>query len=123
MIIPQDISRVILNLLNNAFYAVREKNYLPNIILTTEKNNSSIIISVIDNGYGIPEDIKDKIFQPFFTNKPAGEGTGLGLSISYDIVRAHGGEISIQNRNGSVFKVILPITLSIISEHTFQLQS
>ena len=123
MIIPQDISRVILNLLNNAFYAVRERNYLPNVILTTEKNNYSIIISVIDNGYGVPEDIKDKIFQPFFTSKPAGEGTGLGLSVSYDIVRAHGGEINIFNHNGSVFKVILPIKLKLTPENTFHLQS
>ncbi len=102
-IVPQDIGRVILNLINNAFYAVNEKKklsangYQPTAKITTRKLNDRVEIIVADNGNGIPDKIKDKIFQPFFTTKPTGSGTGLGLSLSYDIVKAHGGEIKVES--------------------------
>ena len=101
-VIPQDIGRVILNLISNAFYAVDEKkksgieNYEPIVSITTKKLNNSIEIKVTDNGNGIRQEILNKIFQPFFTTKPTGQGTGLGLSLSYDIVKAHGGEIIVE---------------------------
>ena len=100
-VIPQDIGRTVLNLINNAFYAVNEKakqgitNYEPTVSISTKKENDHVLISVIDNGNGIPDSIKEKIFQPFFTTKPTGQGTGLGLSLSYDIVKAHGGSITV----------------------------
>jgi len=115
-IIPQDIGRVILNLITNAFYAVQAETrhtlsvqYEPTVWVTTEKIGNQVIISVKDNGTGIPEHIRDKIFQPFFTTKPAGEGTGLGLSLSYDIIRAHEGklEVSSDPEKGSTFTIIL----------------
>jgi signal transduction histidine kinase/ligand-binding sensor domain-containing protein len=109
-VIPQDIGRVLLNLINNAFYAVSEarstkreagsKDYKPEVIVSTKKNEKSIEIRVKDNGGGIPQNIVDKIFQPFFTTKPTGSGTGLGLSLSYDIVKAHGGEIKVNSNEG-----------------------
>ncbi|HRI22064.1 MAG TPA: ATP-binding protein, partial [Panacibacter sp.] len=94
-IIPQDMGRVILNLITNAFYAVMEKKkeqpeaYEPSVNVSTKKVKDRIEIRVADNGKGIPQNIIDKIFQPFFTTKPTGQGTGLGLSLSYDIVKAH----------------------------------
>ena len=116
-IIPQDIGRVILNLINNAFYVVDEKkksgieNYEPTVSVSTKKINGKIEIKVADNGNGIPQKIVDKIFQPFFTTKPTGQGTGLGLSLSYDIVKAHGGEIKVETKEGegSVFTIQIPI--------------
>ena len=116
-IIPQDIGRVLLNLYNNAFYAVSEKkkqqaeNYEPTVSIKTKKLDGKIEVSVKDNGNGIPENIVDKIFQPFFTTKPIGQGTGLGLSLSYDIVKAHGGEMKVETKEseGSEFIVQLPI--------------
>ncbi|MBS1730770.1 MAG: nuclear transport factor 2 family protein [Bacteroidetes bacterium] len=105
-VVRQDIGRVILNLINNAFYAVSEKaklqasGYEPRVIVSTKKLNDKVEIRVNDNGNGIPEKIKDKIFQPFFTTKPTGSGTGLGLSLSYDIVKAHGGEIKMETKEG-----------------------
>jgi signal transduction histidine kinase len=105
-IVPQDIGRVILNLITNAFYAVTEKKksgiegYEPTVSVITKKRNGKVEISVKDNGNGIPDSIKDKIFQPFFTTKPTGSGTGLGLSLSYDIVKAHGGEIKVESKEG-----------------------
>ncbi|HEV8081889.1 MAG TPA: ATP-binding protein [Chitinophagaceae bacterium] len=116
-IIPQDIGRVLLNLYNNAFYAVNEKkkasaeNYQPIVTVQTKKINDKIEIVVEDNGNGIPQNIVDKIFQPFFTTKPTGQGTGLGLSLSYDIIKAHGGEIAVETAEGeeSKFKIYLPI--------------
>ncbi|WP_235905989.1 sensor histidine kinase [Ginsengibacter hankyongi] len=90
-IVPQDIGRVLLNLYNNAFYAINEKakqqpnGYEPTISATTKKEGDKVILTVKDNGNGIPQKVIDKIFQPFFTTKPTGEGTGLGLSLSYDI--------------------------------------
>ena len=119
-IIPQDIGRVILNLINNAFYAVDEKkkqnpNFEPIVIVSTKTvkpplGGLGVWISVKDNGNGIPQKVLDKIFQPFFTTKPTGQGTGLGLSLSYDIVKAHGGEIKVETveTEGSIFKIILP---------------
>jgi signal transduction histidine kinase len=128
-IIPQDIGRVLLNLYNNAFYAVNEKmksapnGYEPQVTVSTrlvpETENSpirqsanSIIISVKDNGNGIPQKILDKIFQPFFTTKPTGQGTGLGLSLSYDIVKAHGGEITLNSKTGAGSEFIIKLPIS-----------
>ncbi|MBS1921395.1 MAG: HAMP domain-containing histidine kinase, partial [Bacteroidetes bacterium] len=115
-IVPQDIGRVILNLINNAFYAVNEKKkqnivgYESMVIVSTKKENGKVLISVKDNGNGIPATIKDKIFQPFFTTKPTGQGTGLGLSLSYDIVKAHGGDLKVETKEseGSTFSIGLP---------------
>ncbi len=121
-VIAQDIGRVMLNLINNAFYAVSEKasssdeNFRPKVIVSTRKIESGIEISVSDNGSGIPDSIKEKIFQPFFTTKPTGSGTGLGLSLSYDIVKAHGGELKVESspageagKEGSKFVIVLPL--------------
>ena len=120
-IIPQDIERVVLNLLTNAFYAVDEKKklnipgYEPTVTVSTRLLNPpsggrGAEIRVSDNGNGIPQKVLDKIFQPFFTTKPTGQGTGLGLSLSYDIVKAHGGEIKVDTKegDGSVFILNLP---------------
>ena len=117
-IISQDIGRVILNLITNAFYAVMEKKklkpegYEPTVTVSTKKNNNKIIVSVKDNGTGIPKKALDKIFQPFFTTKPTGQGTGLGLSLSYDIVtKGHGGELKVETTDGECteFSIILPV--------------
>ncbi len=133
-IVPQDIGRVLLNLYNNAFYAVAEKNasinsaqvaslhspgqansarqsYQPTVSVSTKKISNKIDISVKDNGNGIPQNIINKIFQPFFTTKPTGQGTGLGLSLSYDIIKAHGGEIKVETKEGegTEFIIQLPI--------------
>jgi signal transduction histidine kinase len=112
-VIPQDIGRVLLNLINNAFYAVNQRNnavetlhatslpYQPTVTVSTKKLAAAIEISVKDNGNGIPEAIKDKIFQPFFTTKPTGQGTGLGLSLAYDIVtKGHGGTLNFESKAG-----------------------
>jgi len=115
-IIPQDIGRVILNLITNAFYAVNQQritsngSYEPTVSVSTKKEDGKVLISVKDNGNGIPDKIKDKIFQPFFTTKPTGQGTGLGLSLSYDIVKAHGGELKLETRvgEGTTFIIKLP---------------
>ena len=116
-IIPQDIGRVVLNLITNAFYAVNEKSkqgiadYEPTVSVVTKKVNHQVEIRVTDNGNGIPANIVDKIFQPFFTTKPTGQGTGLGLSLSYDIVKAHGGELKVETKEGmgTEFIIQLPI--------------
>ena len=105
-IIPQDIGRVLLNLINNAFYVVNEKSkqhiegYEPTVSLSTRMLRDKVEIKVADNGNGISQKILDKIFQPFFTTKPTGQGTGLGLSLSYDIVKAHGGELKVETKEG-----------------------
>lgn len=106
-IVSQDIGRVLLNLFNNAFYAVMQKknssglsNYEPTVSVTTKKINGKTEIYVKDNGTGIPQKVVDKIFQPFFTTKPTGQGTGLGLSLSYDIIKTHGGEIKVETQEG-----------------------
>jgi signal transduction histidine kinase len=101
-------------------YAVNEKRkasnspYEPSISVSTKKTNNKVEIQVKDNGNGIPQNIVDKIFQPFYTTKPTGQGTGLGLSLSYDIVKAHGGEIRVNTKEGegSEFVVQLPIPYS-----------
>ncbi len=116
-IVAQDIGRVLLNLINNAFYAVKTQNfasppepdYKPTVTVSTKNIGDRIEVSVKDNGNGIPDHIKDKIFQPFFTTKPTGQGTGLGLSLSYDIVKAHGGELKVETKEGegSEFVIVL----------------
>ncbi len=114
----QEIGQVLLNLFNNAFYAVKQKlktaeaDYKPEVSVTSTTENGNIIIKVKDNGNGIPDAIKDKIMQPFFTTKPTGDGTGLGLSLSYDIVvKGHGGSVMVNSREGegAEFIVKLPI--------------
>ena len=131
-VVPQDIGRVLLNLINNAFYAVAEaqraketavsearsskteagsRDYKPEVTLITQQLNNSITIRVVDNGPGVAEQVRDKIFQPFFTTKPTGQGTGLGLSLSYDIVKAHGGELKVESKEneGTEFIIQLPV--------------
>ena len=121
-IIPQDIGRVILNLITNAFYVVDEKKkqigdgYEPMVTVSTKRTAplpggpQGVEVRVADNGNGIPQKVLDKIFQPFYTTKPTGQGTGLGLSLSYDIVKAHGGELKVETKEGegSVFMIQLP---------------
>ena len=116
-IVQQDIGRVMLNLFNNAFYAVNEKmktagaDYKPEVTVTTAVENNWVTITVKDNGIGIPDAIRDKIMQPFFTTKPTGQGTGLGLSLSYDIVvKGHGGQLAVTSEEGAYtqFTVSLP---------------
>ena len=141
-IIPQDIGRVILNLITNAFYAVDEKkkqleqktsgdsnltgfqnlsglkSYEPTVSVSTEAvipppgggGSRGVIISVKDNGPGIPQKVLDKIFQPFFTTKPTGQGTGLGLSLAYDIVKAHGGELKVETKEGDGSEFIIQLS-------------
>jgi two-component system NtrC family sensor kinase len=112
-LIPQDVGRVLLNLYNNAFYSVTEKKkqqpetYEPTVSVNTKKAGDDVLISVRDNGSGIPQKIIDKIFQPFFTTKPAGQGTGLGLSISYDVIKAHGGEITVDTKEGDYTEFVI----------------
>jgi two-component system NtrC family sensor kinase len=128
MVSPQDIGRVLLNLYNNAFYAVQQKQrqmqktvvagagyeseapYRPTVWVSTRQVNGSVELSVRDNGVGIPEAIRDKIFQPFFTTKPTGEGTGLGLSLSYDIItKGHGGEMVLESREGERTELVISL--------------
>jgi len=114
-VVPQDISRVFLNIINNACYAAYERkkkssdsNFSPTLKITTKKLNDKTEIRISDNGNGIPDDILDKIFQPFFTTKPTGEGTGLGLSLSYDIVtKVHGGELKVDSKQGDGTEFII----------------
>lgn len=117
-VLTQEIGRVLLNLFTNAFYATHQKQkklgeaYKPMVSVKTTLKDKGIEITVKDNGIGIPEAIKDKIMQPFFTTKPTGEGTGLGLSLSYDIVvKAHGGTITVDSLENdyTVFTILLPI--------------
>jgi signal transduction histidine kinase/ligand-binding sensor domain-containing protein len=121
----QDIGRVLLNLYNNAFYAVSEKmkslngssgeKYEPRVWVSTkaigsESQNGTVMISVKDNGNGISSRVVDKIFHPFFTTKPTGEGTGLGLSLAYDIIKSHGGSLTVETKEGQYteFQILLP---------------
>ena len=142
-IVGQDVGRVILNLINNAFYAVNERKnleannlvgfknlrgladdeknlfgfenlrgYQPSVTVITKKIANTIESRVKDNGTGIPESVKEKIFQPFFTTKPTGQGTGLGLSLAYDIItKGHGGNLKVESEEGvgSEFVIILPL--------------
>jgi signal transduction histidine kinase len=115
-VVPQEIGSVLLNLFNNAFYAVNEKKqkqdatFKPLVSVITKKENEKVVIKVTDNGFGIPQSSVDKIFQPFYTTKPAGQGTGLGLSLSYDIIKAHDGSIKVETKEneGTVMIVELP---------------
>ncbi len=122
-IIPQDIGRVVLNLITNAFYAANEKKkeleqkpsglngFKPTVSVITKKENNQLEIKVSDNGNGIPKDIIDKIFQPFFTTKPTGQGTGLGLSMSYDIItKGHGGKLKVDTKEGEGTTFIIELT-------------
>ncbi len=134
-IVAQDIGRVILNLYTNAFYAITEKasaytklspgalakseasaddsgnQYEPTLSVSTKKIGNKVEIRIADNGNGIPQKVRDKIFNPFFTTKPTGQGTGLGLSLSYDIIKAHGGELKMESKEGegAAFIIELPI--------------
>ncbi|HNJ94890.1 MAG TPA: HAMP domain-containing sensor histidine kinase, partial [Ferruginibacter sp.] len=114
-VLPQDLGRVILNLINNAFYAVTERKkknepgYEPTVTVSSEKEKNHVLIKVKDNGTGIPKKVLDKIFQPFFTTKPTGQGTGLGLSLSYDIIKAHGGELNVETKEGAGTSFIIQI--------------
>jgi PAS domain S-box-containing protein len=120
-LVPQDVTRVLLNLFSNGFYAARRRQSMeatagfePTLKVATRELGDAVEIRVRDNGIGIAEEIKDKLFQPFFTTKPTGEGTGLGLSISYDIVtQQHGGSITVESKVGefSEFTIRLPRTL------------
>jgi two-component system NtrC family sensor kinase len=120
-LVPQDLSRVIINLLNNAFYAVHDKKhmqfngYIPTVTIRTSRDDNKVMLSIHDNGAGIPEAVKTKIFEPFFTTKPMGEGTGLGLSICADIVKAAHGDISVASspETGTEFKVVFPASAPI----------
>jgi len=125
-IFPQDITRVLLNLISNGFYAAIKRQAgangsddEPTLSAATRNRGDKVEISIRDNGTGIPADLKDKIFNPFFTTKPAGEGTGLGLSISHDIVvKQHGGSIEIDTEPGQFteIRVILPRVLALLPE-------
>ena len=122
-LVPQDIGRVLLNLINNAFYAVMQRerqlpessklsgSYMPTVTVSTQKTGHHIIIKIKDNGTGIPDSVKARIFQPFFTTKPTGQGTGLGLSLAYDIVvKGHGGMLEVESKEGegTIFVINLP---------------
>jgi two-component system, NtrC family, sensor kinase len=119
--VPQDIGRAMLNLITNAFYAAplppqggfKDPNYKhePTIWLSTKKVGDKVLISVKDNGPGIPQKVLDKIFQPFFTTKPTGQGTGLGLSLAYDIVKAHGGDLKVETKEGEGSEFIIELPL------------
>ncbi len=116
-IVIQDFSRVLVNLFNNAFYSLTQKKsqhpegYEPTLSVSTKKLADKIEIHIRDNGVGIPQKVLDKIFQPFFTTKPTGQGTGLGLSLSYDIIKAQGGELKVESKEGvyAEFIIQLPI--------------
>ncbi|MCC8407587.1 histidine kinase [Mucilaginibacter sp. UR6-1] len=119
-VLPQDVGRVLLNLFTNAFYATQQKQkqgdpkYRPVVEVATIAKKGMIEVFVRDNGTGIPEHIKDKIMQPFFTTKPTGEGTGLGLSLSYDIiVKGHNGKIDVQTKEGEYTEFVICIPLSV----------
>ncbi|MCW5923095.1 MAG: hypothetical protein KIS77_12160 [Saprospiraceae bacterium] len=116
-VVPQDFGRVLLNLINNAFYAVHQKakqaseGYSPTVTISTKKLKNAIEIRIRDNGTGIPDSLKAKIFQPFFTTKPTGQGTGLGLSLAFDIVtKGHGGTMEVETKEGegTTFIIQLP---------------
>ncbi|WP_246000953.1 sensor histidine kinase [Pontibacter diazotrophicus] len=118
-VVPQDIGRVLLNLFNNAFYAVQQKmtsnileNYQPMVQVSTKWKGKTIELRIRDNGCGIPENIRHKILQPFFTTKPTGQGTGLGLSLSYDIItKGHNGEINIDSKEGAYTEFIIRLPI------------
>ena len=115
-VVTQEIGRVLLNILNNAFHTVNEKgnttqDFKPEVVLKTFTHKEALVIEIKDNGIGMSDEVKEKIFQPFFTTKAAGQGTGLGMSISYDIIKAHGGDIHVKSEleRGSEFIIKLPL--------------
>jgi signal transduction histidine kinase len=119
-VFPQEITRVFLNLISNGFYAVTKRKmengdagFEPVLIAATRNLGDAVEIRIRDNGTGIPADVREKMFNPFFTTKPAGEGTGLGLSMSHDIiVKQHGGRIGVETEpvEFTEFKIVLPRT-------------
>jgi signal transduction histidine kinase len=123
---PQDITRVLLNLISNGFYAATKRKtqadhdgYEPTLAASTRSLGDQVEIRIRDNGTGIPPEVKEKMFNPFFTTKPAGEGTGLGLSISHDIiVKQHGGAIEVDTEPGEYteFRIVLPRTSAIVGK-------
>jgi two-component system, NtrC family, sensor kinase len=119
-LLPQEISRVLLNLISNSFYATTQRKaeangvgYEPGLIAATKNLGDAVEIRIRDNGTGMPSEVVEKMFNPFFTTKPAGEGTGLGLSISHDIVKQHGGTIEVNTEPGAFteFRIVLPRAL------------
>ncbi len=118
-ITPQDVGRLLLNIYNNAFYSLAEKSreqkqgYEPAVTVTTKKLNKNVEVRIRDNGVGIPQKILNKIFEPFFTTKPSGAGTGLGLSLSYDIIKAHGGTVEIETKEGEFAEFIIQLPISV----------
>ncbi|MFN5323693.1 MAG: cyclic nucleotide-binding domain-containing protein [Bacteroidota bacterium] len=115
VIIKRDISKVIINILNNAFYEVNKRwrnsgaDYTPTVKIATKLAPKGLFVEISDNGFGIPDSAAAKIFEPFFTTKPTGEGVGLGLSISNDIIKAHGGQISMESSNDiTLFRIFIP---------------
>jgi two-component system, NtrC family, sensor kinase len=117
-VVPQDIGRVLLNLYNNAFYAVHQKkkklngSFKPTVSLSTARKEDCVLITVKDNGVGMSHKVAEKVFQPFYTTKPTGEGTGLGLSLSYDVItKGYGGNLSVRSTEGegAEFVVQLPV--------------
>ena len=124
-VFPQEITRVLLNLISNGFYAATKRKaeasdaYEPTLTATTKDLGDRVEIRIRDNGTGIPAEVRDKIFNPFFTTKPAGEGTGLGLSLSYDIiVKQHGGSIEVDTRLGEFteFRIVLPRSAASVAQ-------
>ena len=125
-VFPQDITRALLNLISNGFYAATKRkadvnggDYEPTLAAVTKSLGDRVEIRIRDNGTGIPPEVKEKIFNPFFTTKPAGEGTGLGLSISHDIiVKQHGGSIEVDTQAGEFteFRIILPRAAVLLAE-------
>lgn len=117
-VMPQDIGRVFLNLINNAFYAVSERkkrgdeNYEPKVSIRTKVESKNVTVRITDNGVGIPKEVQEKIFHPFFTTKPTGHGTGLGLSISYDIIKTHGGNITLKSTVNKETEFIVEIPIN-----------
>ena len=108
-VISQDMGLVLLNLINNAFWAVKNVEK-PLVVVKTVQSDKQIIIKVSDNGIGMTDDVKAKIFQPFFTTKPTGQGTGLGLSLAYDIVtKGHGGTIEVESKEGEGSEFIIKL--------------
>ena len=125
--VPEEMGRVFLNLLDNAFAAVREREiaaggpggaFAPRVVVRTVKTATGVAVSVQDNGTGMSPEVKAKIFEPFFTTKPTGEGTGLGLSLTYEIVvHGHGGQLGLETApgDGSTFTVLLPTVPSAVA--------
>ena len=124
--VPEDMSRVFINIASNACYATRQKSldpdtpveYAPTMTLATKRNGNQVVVSIRDNGNGIPVEVRDKIFNPFFTTKPTDEGTGLGLSLSHEIVRHHGGNISVESEPGQYTEIRVALTATLPDQST-----